>query len=190
MTSPSETLRDLVSKHRTAVLADWLERIFAGYPPETARFLRTNRDPFGNPVGAALRAELGTVLDGAVGAAEDERLRSALDRIIRVRAIQDFMPSAAIGFVLDLKPILRGLVEDAGAVADGERDRIDGLVDRVVVMAFDVYSSCREQVFEIRIRSIRDLSLKQIERLNEWRIRRGDNPPSAEAETSRQEGRS
>jgi hypothetical protein len=190
MTSPDGTLCNLVSRHRAAVLADWLERIFAGYPPETARFLRTNKDPFGNPVGTALRDELGTVLDGAVGVVDDERLRSALDRIVRIRAVQDFMPSAAVGFLLDLKPILRQLVEDAGVTARDELDRIDRLVDRVVVMGFDVYAGCRERVFEIRVRSIRDLSLKQIERLNEWRIRRGGAAPAAEVETSPQEGRS
>jgi hypothetical protein len=91
--------------------------------------------------------------------------------------------------VLDLKPILHRLADGAGGALD-ESERIDRLVDRVLVMAFDVYAACREQVFEIRIRSIRDLSLKQIERLNEWRIRRGSSEPATDAETSPHEGRS
>lgn len=187
MAGQHKALRERVSAQRADLVADWLERIYAGYPVETARFLRTNRDPFGNPVGTALRDELGTVLDGAVHQADDDALRGALDRIIRIRAVQDFMPSAAVGFVLDLKPILHRLVnsEDIGE----ESGEIDRLVDRVLVMAFDVYAACREQVFEIRIRSIRDLSLKQIERLNEWRIRRGGSDPAADPETPPHEGR-
>jgi hypothetical protein len=189
MVGQDNGLRELVSEHRNDIVADWLELIYAGYPPETARFLRANKDPFGNPVGTALRDELGSVLDGAVREVDDERLRAALDRIIRIRAVQDFMPSAAVGFVLDLKPILHRLADGAGGALD-ESERIDRLVDRVLVMAFDVYAACREQVFEIRIRSIRDLSLKQIERLNEWRIRRGSSEPATDAETSPHEGRS
>jgi hypothetical protein len=190
MTSSDRALRELVSAHHAAVVGDWLELVYSGYPQETARFLRTTKDPFGNPVGTALREELGTVLDGTVGAIDDESLRTSLDRIIRIRAVQDFAPSAAIGFLLDLKPILRRLVDESGGAGRDELDLVDRWVDRVVVMAFDVYTSCREQVFEIRVRSIRDLSLKQIERLNEWRIRRDGRAPAADAETSPHEGRS
>ena len=182
--------QDLVADRRTAVVSEWMEAILAGYPAETARFLRTNRDPFGNPVGAALREGLGTVLDGAMGVADDDSLAQALDRIIRVRAVQDFCPSAAIGFLFALKPILHRLIDLAGPEAPVDRHEIDRRVDRVLAMAFDIYSSCREQVFEIRIRSIRDLSLKHLERLNEWRIRRDGTALPTDAEASPHEGRS
>jgi hypothetical protein len=190
MKGSSGALHDLVADRRAAVVAEWMEAILAGYPTETARFLRTNKDPFGNPVGAALREGLGTVLDGAVGAADDESLGQALDRIIRVRAVQDFSPSAAIGFLFELKPILHRLTGQAGAGTPVDRHEIDRKVDRVLAMAFDIYSSCREQVFEIRIRSIRDLSLKHLERLNEWRIRTGRSALPTDAESSPHEGRS
>ena len=189
MAGSSGAFQDLVADQRAAVVAEWMEVILAGYPAETARFLRTNRDPFGNPVGAALREGLGTVLDGVVGVPDDS-LAEALDRIIRVRAVQDFSPSAAIGFLFDLKPILHRLIDQAGPGAPVDRDEIDRRVDRVLAMAFDIYSSCREQVFEIRIRSIRDLSLKHLERLNEWRIRREGTAPQTDAEASPHEGRS
>lgn len=190
MSRSTRALRELVSEQRAELVTEWLELVYAGYPAETARFLRTSGDPFGNPVGTALRDELGTVLEGAVGSTDDDNLRAALDRIIRIRAVQDFAPSAAVGFLLDLKPILRRLVEESGTSDRDHLELIDRLVDRVLVMAFDVYSSCREKVFEIRVRSIRDLSLKQIERLNEWRIRRDGSLPAADSETSPEEGRS
>ena len=190
MKNPQRTLGELVAEHRFAVLADWMERILATYPPETARFLRDTSDPFGNPVGAALREELGTLLDGVLGSAEDERLLASLDRIVRVRAVQGLAPSAAVGFVLELKPILQHLLETAGIDARDERARLDRQVDRVVLAAFDVYSGCREQVYEIRVRSIRDLSMKHLERLNEWQARRTCRPTTADAEGAPQPGRS
>lgn len=190
MTGPSGNLGALVAEHRGAVLADWLERILATYPPETARFLRETGDPFGNPVGAALREELGTLLDGVLGRVDDARLQSALDRIVRVRAVQEMAPSAAVGFVLELKPILEQLLLDCGVEARDEQESLHRQVDRVVLAAFDVYSSCREQVYEIRVRSIRELSMKRIDQLNEWRARRDGCGPAAEVEASLQQGRS
>jgi len=190
MTGPSGRFGELVAEHRGAVLADWLERIVRTYPPETARFLRETGDPFGNPMGAALREELGTVLDGVLGWVDDARLQSALDRIVRVRAVQEMAPSAAVGFVLELKPILEQLLRDCGVAGRDELASLHRQVDRVVLAAFDVYSGCREQVCEIRVRSIRELSMNRIDQLNEWRARRDGDAPAAEVEASLQQGRS
>jgi hypothetical protein len=190
MTDRDGTLRELVTEHRDAVLAGWLERILEAYPPEAARFLRTTGDPFGNPAGTALREELGTLLDGVLGAAGDGPLQSALDRIVRVRAVQEMTPSAAVGFVLELKPILEQVLGDSGLDARDELERLHRRVDRVVLAAFDVYSACREQVYEIRVRSIRELSIKRIDQLNDWRARRDGSDPTAAPEAPRQQGRS
>ena len=183
MTNPQRTIGELAAENRDAVLASWLERILAAYPQEAARFLRDTADPFGNPFGAALREELGTLLDSVLGAVDEERLRAALDRIVRVRAVQGLPPSVAVGFVLELKPILARLVDGSGVAAADERTRLDRQVDRVALAAFDVYSACREQVYEIRVRSIRERSMRHVERFNEWRSRR-DGGLAAEAEAS------
>jgi hypothetical protein len=57
-------------------------------------------------------------------------------------------------------------------------DRIDG----VLLAALDVYSRCREEIFDIRVKDVRNRSLKMMERLNEWRARRDEvgGPESAE----------
>ena len=60
--------------------------------------------------------------------------------------------------------------------------------DAAFSSAFDVYAACREQVHEIRVSSIRNLSLKHIERLNEWRARR-DVEGEPDGELSKDEGR-
>ncbi|HOC44320.1 MAG TPA: RsbRD N-terminal domain-containing protein [Thermoanaerobaculales bacterium] len=182
MTSPRRSLDELVADNRPAVLAGWMERILAACPPETARFLRDTSDRFGNPVGAALREELPALLDGVLGRVDDERLRASLDRIVRVRAVQGLAPSAAVSFLFDLKPILEQLLESAGGAARDELALLDRRVDRVALVAFDVYSICREQVCEIRVRSIRELSMKHLERLGEWQARRDGRPATADAE--------
>jgi len=177
-------LDELVAQHRAAIVSDWFESIVHAYPDETARFLRQSKEPFGNPVGTALREELGTILDGALGRIPEDELMSSLDRIIRVRAVQEFSAAAAVGFVFDLKPILHRLAGSAEASLPELGHRIDRSVDHLALMAFDVYTTCREQISEIRIKSIRDLSAKQIERLNEWRGRQDRDPAAADAEST------
>jgi len=42
--------------------------------------------------------------------------------------------------------------------------------------AFDVYMSCREQMWSIRMQEIRNQSLGILERMQEWREKRAENP--------------
>ena len=42
----------------------------------------------------------------------------ALDGIIRIRSIQDFTPSEAVGFIFDLKTVIRGVVDAEGRGGD------------------------------------------------------------------------
>ena len=97
---------------------------------------------------------------------EPNELGSALDRVIRVRAVQDFQPSAAVGFVFDLKDLLR---ESAGQSAVESLDELDRRIERLALRAFDVYMNCREEMWKIRLREIRNQSVGIMERVAEWR---------------------
>lgn len=159
-----------VARHRDDLVEAWFERLVSGYPEQTARFLRERTDPFHNPVGTGLRRELAVVVDGLVKDAAPDEMAEALDRMVRIRAVQDMPPSAAVGFVLDLKMLVR---QQVGPEIDpAELERLDGWVDRLMLAAFDVYAECREQVSEIRVHEIRNRSMKVMERLNAWRERR------------------
>jgi hypothetical protein len=165
-------LRDSLSRHRAAIVDEWFEQVVAEYPEETARFLRTQQDPFANPVGAGLRDSLGPIFDELLSSVDEERVMPLLDRIIRVRSVQDFKPSQAVGFLLGLKLIIRKRADETGSDCGRELAEIEERIDRLVLAAFDVYTGCREQLCEIRVKEIRNRSLKNMERLNEWRARR------------------
>ncbi len=156
-----------VARHRDALLESWFERLLAGYPEQTATFLRGRTDPFHNPVGTGLRTELGRVLDGLIAGSPAADLTPSLDQMIRIRAVQDMAPSRATGFVLELKRIVRAVV--GHDLSTAEQDSIDRWIDDLLLVAFDVYARCREQVFDIRVLEIRNRSMKVMERLNAWR---------------------
>ena len=165
----------LSSDERSKMVSRWFDRIVDGYPAETARFLREQGDSFANPVGAGLRDELAPIFDAILDDRNPAEVESALDRVIRVRALQDMSPSQAVSFVLLLKEIYEEVVDTA---MDDERRIFEGRVDGMLLAAFDVYSSCREQVYDIRVKEIRNRSLKVMERLNSWREERAGGPPS------------
>ncbi|MCW5977138.1 MAG: RsbRD N-terminal domain-containing protein [Bryobacteraceae bacterium] len=128
-----------------AVTKEWLDLTLASWPAQTARMLREVGDPFRNPVGAALKEALPEIVSEALAGMDETRIRAALDRVVRIRAVQDFTPSQAVSFVFLLKDIFRR----HGAAGLEER------VDRLALLAFDLYMECREQLSEIRVREAR-----------------------------------
>jgi hypothetical protein len=159
-------------EHRDEVLKRWIGRVFDEYPEETAKFLRSNSDRFANPVAAGLREGLAEILDGILRGVEPHELTSALDRVIRVRAVQDFEPSVAVGFVFDLRDLLR---ERGREGVNGSSDEIDRRIERLGLHAFDVYMRCREDMWRIRAQEIRHQSVGIMERVAEWKERREKN---------------
>ncbi len=168
-----------LKKHRDEVYERWFDQVLAGYPKKTGEFLRSQKDPFDNPVAAGLREGLNLMVDGLADGVEPADLQEALDRVIRVRAVQDFSPAEAVGFVFDLKRIVRDVFDDGSNGAprpdDEEMDDLDRSIDRLGLAAFDVYMSCREEVWAIRAREIRNQSLGIMERVQAWRERRADD---------------
>ncbi len=128
------------------ILEQWIASTIQSYPPASVPFLSGENDPFRNPVGHTVRESLTTLFEQLRGNMDTKRIAPALDAIIRIRAVQDFTASQAVGFVFLLKPILRELAEK------NEQALLHDRIDRLALMAFDKYMQCREQVAEIRAR--------------------------------------
>ena len=165
-------LRQLIEQRREAIVDAWFGRIVDGYPEQTARFLRGTRDRFDNPVGSALREGLGHLLDLVIDDRGIDAARAAVDDIVRIRAVQDMPPSLAVGFVVDLKRVIRDQV--AEPIPEAERELLDARVDRLLLLAFDVYASCRDDVCRVRVEAIRNRSVTVMERFNAWQERRAE----------------
>jgi len=148
-------LDEALKARRAAVLERWLRAVLDTYPGETARFLDGVGDQFANPVGHTLRTGLARLYDALAAGQTAAELAAAADGIVRIRAVQEFTPSAAVGFVHALRGILREELAGAG-LADAERAAVEDGVDRMALAAFDVYMQCREKLFEIRLRELRD----------------------------------
>jgi hypothetical protein len=132
------------------------------YPKETGRFLRREKDAFANPVGARFATALEKVLYGLIDNKSQESWKDNLDEILRVRAVQDFLPSDALKFIMGLKDILRSTAAKSEKNVSPEDLRVfEDRVDRMLFAAFDIYSRCRQDIYEIRVKEIS----RQVERL-------------------------
>jgi hypothetical protein len=158
---------------RSEVLEKWFKGIAETYPRVTATFLRNQGDRFRNPVGHAISEAIGPIYDQVVTAMNEEVLSDALEGILKVRAVQDFRASEAVGFVFALKSVIRGVVGpeslDPHWIAE-----IDARIDRVALLAFDKYSECRERLHEIRANEIKTRWMRLLERAGFLPATRGD----------------
>ena len=156
----------LLAASRSTILQRWFQLIVDGYPTGVGRFLASETDLFANPVGQTIRRQWESVLDALLAGRAGDEVTAALDDIVRIRAVQDFSPSQAVGFVFLLKRALR---EQAGQAPSPELGRelleLDGRIDSLACQAFDVYMSCREKKYELKANEIRNRTFKLLERL-------------------------
>jgi hypothetical protein len=145
-------LSTLLSQKKAAILGRWLAMIYESYPPETAIFLRKEKNRFDNPAGYRIAQGLEGLYGALLQEMERDQVLTCLDEIIRIRALQNFTPSQALAFIFLLKVVIREeLAEEirkenlAAEILDLE-SRIDGLA----LLGFDVYTQRREKIYEIK----------------------------------------
>jgi RsbT co-antagonist protein rsbRD N-terminal domain len=125
------------------IAEQWFAQTVESYPDMTAHFLATEKDPFRNPVGHALRNGMVALVQELLGEMQRNKIAPALDGIIRIRALQDVAPSEAVGFVFLLRPILLGSNPARPAM-------LEARIDQLALIAFDHYMACREDLARVR----------------------------------------
>jgi hypothetical protein len=151
------TLRQLLLERREAIARSWLEGALATYPGDSPAIFAREKDPFANPVGHSLRVGTERMLDALLLDTDAGEVREQLQNIMKIRAVQPFAPSQAVGFVLRLREIIRA--ELGGVAADprfaSELADLDAQIDRIALAAFDKFVECREQVYELRVNEVK-----------------------------------
>ena len=132
------------------ILETWLRATAGSYPAETARHLLDEPDPFRNPVGTAMRETLPVLLDAVLDRVPFDAASAPLERLVRIRAMQDFTPGQAVAFLLNLIPLLR-----ESHSSDAVRIETEDRIHRLALAAFDKYAACREQAHAIQLKELR-----------------------------------
>lgn len=163
-------LRDALSRKRSSIVERWFDVILETYPEDTSKFLKKGKDPFANPVRHTILQGLEGVYDELLKEPESpEALNDFLDKVIRIRAVQDFSPSQALAFVFSLKGVIRDVLgkEIRENRLHDPMLLLETRIDALALRAFDVYMGCREEIYELRVSEVkrmREQALRLLER--------------------------
>ncbi len=150
-------LQDQVIKEKKRILKQWLDVLLESYPEDARRFFKKESDQFANPVGVTFSREMEGLLEDLIKGNLGEDAHRCLDRIIRIRAVQDFTPSEAVSFVFQLKGIIRHVMhkELSGGSYGEELRALEDNIDQAALLAFDIYAQCKHKIYELRVGEIR-----------------------------------
>lgn len=165
------TLKNLLLQKKASILERWFDLILETYPAGTSKALKREKDRFANPVGHTISREIRTLYDGLMQGISTDHLSSSLNNIIKIRSVQDFPPSQAIGFIFLLKRATREVLEKRIQEKQvlGEWLEFQSRIDRLALLAFDIYMECREKICEIRVneaKAQREMAFRLLERMN------------------------
>ena len=150
-------LRNMLAEKKDEIVRQWVAAVNGTYPFGTVGFLRTQNDPFINPVGRRTR-EAAEVFTAALisGERDAELLSQAMDDFIQVRAVQDFPAETAVGIIYAFKQIIREqlggqLAQSWGKEPLFELLEVEADIDALALMAFGAYARQREKLANLRV---------------------------------------
>jgi hypothetical protein len=146
-------LADLFREEKSAFVKRWADLTLETYPPETVKIWRRQHDRFKNPVGHIIKTALDGLTDEIVAWTDAEAVCGHLGDILRIRSVQEFSPGTALKFIFLFKRAMREQFAEAVAEHGLGRElaEFDARVDNVVLLAFDVFTRHREQMFTMRV---------------------------------------
>lgn len=172
MSSPQQvrdiTLESLLSQKKSVIVKKWFNAILETYPVDTAKFLKAQKNQFANPVGSMISEGIEGLFEGILNGMDIEKVSPFLDKVIRIRAVQDLTPTQAIAFVFALKRLIR---EELGSdiqkrQLSGELLFIESRIDDLALLSFDIYMKCREQVYELRTTEWKNRLFRLLQKAN------------------------
>lgn len=146
-------LPEILQEKREALAERWRELVLESYPPQAVAFFRQEKDGFRNPIGATIRQAIDELTGVLVTGAGPEDPTAALDALVRMRAVQNFSPGQAVGFVfLFRRALVEVLRDELAGVSAGELIELYARLDELALGAWDRYAACRDKMSELRAR--------------------------------------
>ncbi|MDZ7640453.1 MAG: RsbRD N-terminal domain-containing protein [Desulfurivibrio sp.] len=141
----------------------WVNRVLDSYAPDAAAIFKRETDRFANPVGHNARHALTAIYTQLFDHDQPQfdQLQQTLTDFIKIRAVQDFTPAVAVGFVYDLKEVIRQAVTDHQrqlTVTADDWHAFHDLLDRLALQVFDLYMSCRERLYQTQLHEYKSMN--------------------------------
>lgn len=170
-------LTTLLTQNRKRILKCWLELVFASYHEDSQAFLQTQKDHFNNPLGVTTTTAITALYDEIIreSSIDSDNITSCLDKIIRIRAVQDLSCEEALGFVFQLKHVVMEILDQDVATHSIQEylNSFDAIIDALALRAFSVYTGIREELHRIRINEYKRTHARILERYDRLLDRTG-----------------
>ncbi len=155
------SVQEKLRVYREQIVGDWVRVLLDSYPAEGGKFFGRATNEFSNPVGSTFKKNIAALFDVLVAEDVIEKGRSAVDGIVRIRAVQGFSASQAVSPLFAIRGIVRSrLGEDASAFEGQLEKRLEALV----LLAFDQYMACRETLWQQKANSLYDRTHRLLEK--------------------------
>ena len=159
-------LKQQLMEKKPAILKRWFDAIAETYPRDTAGFLKKRKAQFTNPVGYTLAEGTERLFDALLQGMIPDTVKTFLDGIVRIRAIQEFTPSEAVAFIFQLKKIVRQEIGSDIPRQPGMTDELmafDSAIDDLALFSFDIYVKCREKIYELKANEARNMTFRLLQ---------------------------
>lgn len=159
-------LEDLLAQRKNEIIKDWFDQVVETYPADTAAFLKGREDSFANPVGSTIYKSLKLLYTELLKGIDRSVIPPILDPIIRIRAVQDFTPSKAVGFIFCLKKVVQNHLNEKikHSTFENELRLFEEKIDELSLIAFDLYMVCREKIYQLKANEVKNRTFKAFER--------------------------
>lgn len=145
-----------LSSHKEAIRDAWFQAMLEAYPESSRKYFARVEKSFSNPVGANLAHHLNALLDELLQVDSDgAKIIEHLRMILRIKAVQDVLPSQAIAFIPALKQIIANHVPTEDLSLEALGDFYTDL-DTVALWGMDVYVESRDLIYELRLKQIKE----------------------------------
>ncbi|ADH86962.1 RsbRD N-terminal domain-containing protein [Desulfurivibrio alkaliphilus] len=156
------TLEQFLAENKGELQDRWVDRVLDSYAGDAATIFKGEQDRFANPVGYNTRHTLTAIYSLLFDQPEVDlqRLKAELETFIKIRAVQTFTPASAVGFIYDLKAVVRHAVGKQRdlTVSQEEWANFHDTLDQLALVVFDLYMASRERLFQAHLNEIKTMN--------------------------------
>jgi hypothetical protein len=159
-------LNEFLLEKKSQILSRWFERIINNFPSDAFPFLKNQKDPFLNPIGNTISNGIECVFSELMNESDIEKFYPHLNDIMKIMAIQSLPPSKAASLMLLLKKVLQ---EVAGTEFEKNvtgRAALEDRIEELTLLSFDIYTKCREQIYEIKVEEAKRRTFRLLQKAN------------------------
>ncbi len=151
-----------------AIFEQWYEIIARTYSAESYALLKETSKQFTNPLAYNIYTEAKSLFEAILEDRYLELIEEPLNNILKIRAVQDFTSSEAVGFILNLKQVFRMELTSISNTDEYYKtlSLIEDRIDQVLLKAFNIFMQIREKIYELKANEVKNRTSRMIERLN------------------------